>query len=96
MMDDEAIREGKSLKPAKSEKEERKQEKRRKKKLAALKDRKANKSDATPSEDPHFNVKDSRFAALFSDHQFALDPTDPRWDTRSFCSAIQAQRALSF
>ena len=77
-MDDEAIREGKSLKPVKSEKEERKQDKRRKKKLAALKDRKASKSDGPATEDPHFDVKDSRFTSLFSDHQFALDPTDPR------------------
>jgi hypothetical protein len=54
------------------------QDKRRKKRMAALKEQKASKLAACSAADPHFDAADSRFAALYSNHQFALDPTDPR------------------
>ncbi|KIM48253.1 hypothetical protein M413DRAFT_439980 [Hebeloma cylindrosporum] len=48
--------------------------------------------DAEAQEDFVMNVKDERFKALFEDHQFALDPTNPRFKKTKAMGALLEDR----
>ena len=70
----------------------------RKEKIRAKKEAKRNKRLAEDSDDEdagdfQVNLNDPRFARLFTSHDFALDPTDPRFKTQDGAAAIAAERA---
>lgn len=67
-----------------------KQKKRRKGRKGKVED------DQEAQEDFVVNVKDERFKALFEDHQFAIDPSNPQFVSRPFIRIAVLLTRLSY